>query len=69
MSLSVRIPMGSFEFLLVTTIELHEQLLNGIKEGGTVGEAAKAVADVLHQLFEKEEWYALPPSKAAEGKR
>ena len=52
------------ESLELEHIELHEQLLNGIKEGGTVGEAAKAVADVLHQLFEREEWYALPPSKA-----
>ena len=39
------------ESLELEHIELHEQLLNGIKEGGTVGEAAKAVADVLHQHF------------------
>ena len=57
------------ESLELEHIELHEQLLNGIKEGGTIGEATKAVADVLHQLFEREEWYALPPSKAVEGKR
>jgi hemerythrin-like domain-containing protein len=41
--------------------ELHEQLFKGIKEGGKVGEAAKAVADILHPHFEKEEEYALPP--------
>lgn len=41
--------------------ELHEQIFKGIKEGGKVGEAAKAVADVLHPHFEKEEEYALPP--------
>jgi hypothetical protein len=32
-----------------------------MKEGGKVGEAAKAVANVLHPHFEKEEEYALPP--------
>ena len=41
--------------------ELHGQLFKGIKEGGKVGEGAKAVADVLHPHFEKEEEYALPP--------
>ncbi len=41
--------------------ELHQQLYKGIKEGGKVGEAAKAVADILHPHFEKEEEYALPP--------
>jgi hypothetical protein len=32
-----------------------------MEEGGKVGEAAKAVADVLHPHFKKEEEYALPP--------
>ena len=41
--------------------ELHQQLYKGIKEGGKVGEAAKAVADILHPHFEKEQEYALPP--------
>ena len=41
--------------------ELHHQLYKGIKEGGKVGEAAKAVADILHPHFEKEEEDALPP--------
>lgn len=41
--------------------ELHEQLYKGIVEAGKVGEAPKAIADVLHPHFEKEEEYALPP--------
>ena len=41
--------------------ELHRQLVKAIEEGGKVGDAAKAVADVLHPHFEKEEEYALPP--------
>ncbi len=49
------------ESLEVEHEELHQQLYKGIKEGGKVGEAAKAVADILHQHFEKEEEYALPP--------
>jgi hypothetical protein len=35
--------------------ELHGQLVKATKEGGKVAEAAKAVADVLHPHFEKEE--------------
>lgn len=49
------------ESLEVEHEELHQQLYKGIKEGGKIGEAAKAVADILHQHFEKEEEYALPP--------
>jgi hemerythrin-like domain-containing protein len=49
------------ESLEVEHKELHEQLHRGIKRGGRVGEAAKAVADILHSHFEKEEEYALPP--------
>jgi hypothetical protein len=41
--------------------ELHQQLVNAIKDGCKVGGAAKAVANVLHPHFEKEEEYALPP--------
>jgi hypothetical protein len=41
--------------------ELHAELAKGTKEGGTVGEAAQAVARVLHPHFLKEEEYALPP--------
>ena len=35
--------------------ELHRQLVDAVKEGGKAGEAAKAVAEVLHPHFEKEE--------------
>ena len=41
--------------------ELHRQLVHAVKEGGKIGEAAKAVAELLHPHFEKEEEYALPP--------
>ena len=52
--------------------ELHEELARAIKAGGGVGEAAKAVAELLHPHFVKEEEYALPPlgllSTLAEGR-
>ncbi len=41
--------------------ELHAELEKATKEGGKVGEAAEAVARVLHPHFLKEEEYALPP--------
>jgi hemerythrin-like domain-containing protein len=41
--------------------ELHRELARAMKEGGKVGDAAKAVANVLHHHFIKEEEYALPP--------
>lgn len=41
--------------------ELHEQLRKATKESGSVGEAAKAVAKLMHPHFVKEEEYALPP--------
>jgi Hemerythrin HHE cation binding domain len=41
--------------------ELHNELRKAIKYGGKVGDAAKAVANVLHDHFIKEEEYALPP--------
>lgn len=41
--------------------ELHEILFRGTKEEGGTGEAAKAVAAVLHPHFEKEEELAMPP--------
>ena len=41
--------------------ELHMELAEAIKAGGTIGEAAKDVARVLHSHFLKEEEYALPP--------
>jgi hemerythrin HHE cation binding domain-containing protein len=52
-------------------VELHEQLALAIKAGGKTGEAARAVEEVLHPHFLKEEEYALPPlgllSSLAEG--
>jgi hypothetical protein len=41
--------------------ELHAELIAAIDSGGAVGDAAKAVADLLHSHFVKEEAYALPP--------
>jgi hypothetical protein len=41
--------------------ELHAELAKATKAGGQTGEAAKAVAKVLHPHFVKEEEYALPP--------
>ena len=41
--------------------ELHEELGKAMQESGRVGEAARSVERVLHQHFEKEEEYALPP--------
>ena len=41
--------------------ELHADLVKATKSGGQAGEAAKAVAKVLHNHFVKEEEYALPP--------
>lgn len=41
--------------------ELHAELVAATKAGGLTGEAAKAVAKVLHPHFVKEEEYALPP--------
>jgi hemerythrin HHE cation binding domain-containing protein len=41
--------------------ELHSELVHATKAGGQTGEAAKAVAKVLHAHFVKEEEYALPP--------
>ncbi len=41
--------------------ELHADLVKATTAGGRTGEAAKAVAKVLHRHFVKEEQYALPP--------
>lgn len=41
--------------------ELHAELQQIIQSGGKTGQAAQAVADVLHPHFLKEEEYALPP--------
>jgi hypothetical protein len=41
--------------------ELHAELVAAIESGGAVGDAAQAVADLLHPHFLKEEAHALPP--------
>lgn len=41
--------------------ELHGELVEATKTGGRTGDAAKAVAKLLHPHFVKEEEYALPP--------
>ena len=41
--------------------ELQADLVRATKAGGKTGEAAKAVAKVLHEHFIKEEKIALPP--------
>jgi hypothetical protein len=41
--------------------ELHEHLVKATQAGGKTGEAARAVAELLHSHFVKEEEYALPP--------
>ena len=41
--------------------ELHEELFAGTQMPGKVGEAAREVARVLHEHFEREEEFALPP--------
>jgi len=41
--------------------ELHAELARATKAGGETGEAAKAVAGVLHNHFLREEEFALPP--------
>ncbi len=41
--------------------ELHAELVKATQAGGQVGDAAKAVARVLHEHFLKEEEFALPP--------
>ena len=52
--------------------ELHEDLVKATNLRGATGEAAQHVADLLHQHFEKEEEFALPPlgllQQLAEGK-
>jgi hemerythrin-like domain-containing protein len=41
--------------------ELHEMLRKATKEPGDLGDSAKAVAELMHPHFIKEEEYALPP--------
>ncbi|MGE0333901.1 MAG: hypothetical protein AB7Q76_01310 [Gammaproteobacteria bacterium] len=41
--------------------ELHAELVDATRAGGRVGEAAEAVAKLLHPHFVREEELALPP--------
>jgi hypothetical protein len=41
--------------------ELHAALVRATRAGGRTGEAARAVARLLHPHFEQEEAFALPP--------
>ena len=41
--------------------ELHDELRKATKEDGAVGDAAKALAKLMHPHFVKEDTYALPP--------
>jgi hypothetical protein len=41
--------------------DLHAELICATQEIGEIGEAARAVAELLHPHFVKEEEYALPP--------
>ena len=56
-SLNLRIP----ESMKAEHQELHEELFAATQAPGDVGAAAQAVAKALHEHFEKEEEYALPP--------
>jgi hypothetical protein len=41
--------------------ELHAELRNATQAGGAVGEAARALATLMHPHFVKEDEFALPP--------
>jgi hypothetical protein len=41
--------------------ELHAELRNATQAGGAVGEAARALAQLMHPHFVKEDEFALPP--------
>lgn len=55
--ISLKIP----ESMKLEHEELHEELFAATQEPGEIGEAARRVADLLHEHFEKEEEFALPP--------
>ncbi len=52
--------------------ELHEELGGAVEVGGRTGDTARALLEVLHPHFVKEEEFALPPlgllASLAEGK-
>jgi len=56
-AIALRIP----ESMKAEHEELHTELYEATQASGMVGEAARYVADVLHEHFEKEEAFALPP--------
>ncbi len=41
--------------------ELHQELAKATQAAGNIGDAARAVAQILHPHVVKEEEYALPP--------
>lgn len=54
------------DFIIPTSVkeehaELHAELVTATQAGGRTGEAARAVAALMHPHFVKEEEYALPP--------
>ncbi len=49
------------ESIIVEHKEIHGMLSNALKTGGETAKAAKAVEELLHPHFVKEEEYALPP--------
>lgn len=49
------------ESIVIEHKEIHQMLAKSLKAGGATGRAAKAVEEVLHPHFVKEEEYALPP--------
>jgi hypothetical protein len=56
--------LAALKSVLVEEIEhddLHQELVRATQASGRVGEAAKAVAKVLHSHFVDEEEFALPP--------
>lgn len=44
--------------------EMHHEITRAVEAGGRTGEAARRVADLLHDHFIKEEEFALPPLAA-----
>ena len=56
-SSALRIP----ESMKIEHEELHEELYAATQAPEPIGQAARRVADVLHEHFEKEEAFALPP--------
>jgi hypothetical protein len=60
-SFEEHMPLSIPEPLKLEHDDLHQELVRATQAGGRVGEAAKAVAKVLHHHFLDEEEFALPP--------